>query len=140
MSVLDEVLGSLRAMSQLQLLLAFVACSAYALAQGGLVGRRGRRIAWALTLLSVVAFAFESTEWMYAAMLTAFGIAGLGLFVAIAWLVSRALGFSRPLVAAEVAPLAEAADAEAELAPMPAPQPARGQLALPQHNGPAHSV
>ena len=140
MSVLDEVLGSLRAMSQLQLLLAFVACSGYALAQGGLVGRKGRRIAWALTLLSVVGFAFESTEWMHAAMLAAFGIAGLGLFVAIAWLMSRALGFTRPIVVVDAGALAETADAEAGLPPAPVPQSARSQLALPQHNGPAHSV
>jgi hypothetical protein len=139
MSVLDEVLGSLRAMSQLQLLLAFVACSGYALAQGGLIGRKGRRIAWGLTLLSVVGFAFESSEWMHAAMLAAFGIAGLGLFVAIAWLMSRLLGFSRPLAVADAIALADTA--EAELPSTPVPQPARSQpISLPQHNGPAHSV
>jgi len=140
MSVLDEVFGSLRAMSQLQLLLAFVACASYALAQGGLIGRKGRRIAWSLTLLSVIGFAFESTEWMHAAMLAAFAIAGLGLFVATAWLMSRALGFSRPLAVAEAAALAETAEAESDAPPALAPQPARSQRALPQHNGPAHSV
>ena len=140
MSVLDDVLSSLREMSQLQLLLAFLACTGYALGQGGLIGRKGRRIAWGVTLLSVVGFAFESTEWMHAAMLAAFGIAGLGLFVMIAWLMSRALGFSRPLAVAEAAAFAETAEAEAEVLPAVAPQPARSQRALPQHNGPAHSV
>ena len=45
MSVLDDVFASLRAISLVQLLLAFVACTGYALAQGGLVSAKARRIA-----------------------------------------------------------------------------------------------
>jgi len=141
MSVLDDVLSSLREMSQLQLLLAFLACTGYALGQGGLIGRKGRRIAWGVTLVSVIGFAFESSEWMHAAMLVAFGIAGLGLFVATAWLMSRALGFSRPRAVAEAAEFAESAEAESDFLPTPLPPSPRTPRALPQHNnGPAHSV
>lgn len=94
MSVLGDVFESLKGMSLLQLLLAFVACTAYALAQGALVGRRGRRAAWAMALAGAAGFAFESTEWMYAAMLCAFAIAGLGVFVGAVWLLSRSLGLA----------------------------------------------
>ena len=134
MSVLDDLLNSLRSMSQLQLLLAFVACTGYALAQGSLVGLKGRRIAWGSTLLGALGFAFESSEWMHAAMLVTFAIAGLGLFVASAWLLSRALGFAQPRATAEAA---ETVESEAASTHAQAP---RGPLTLPQGNGPAHSV
>jgi hypothetical protein len=142
MSVLDDVLSSLRLMSQLQLLLAFLACTGYALAQGGLIGPKGRRIAWGLTLLSVVGFAFESSEWMYAAMLASFGIAGLGLFAAAAWLMSRALGFSRPRAVAEAAEFAESAEAESDFPPTLVQPSPRSLRARPQqhNNDPAPSV
>lgn len=96
MSVLGDVLDSLRAMTQLQLLLAFVACTGYAFAQGDLFGAVGRRRAWCTTALAAVGFGIESTNWTYATMLVAFAVAGLGLFVAGTWLISRALGLSRP--------------------------------------------
>jgi hypothetical protein len=140
MSVLDDVLNSLRLMSQLQLLLAFVACTGYALAQGGLIGTRGRRLAWGSTLLATIGFALESTEWMHAAMLAAFAIAGLGVFVASTWLMSRALGFSQPRAVAEAVAFAESVEsAESEFPPTQAQAP-RSPLALAQHNGAAHSV
>jgi hypothetical protein len=140
MSVLDDVLNSLRLMSQLQLLLAFVACTGYALAQGSLIGAKGRRVAWGSTVFSTVGFALESTEWMHAAMLAAFAIAGLGMFVASTWLMSRALGFSQPRAVAEAVAFAETVEsAEADFPPAQAQAP-RSPLAMPQHNGPAHSV
>jgi len=94
MSVLGEVFDSLRLMTQLQLLLAFLACTGYALAQGKLVPPKGRRIAGSVAFVCAAGFAFESTEWMHAAMLLSFAIVGLGLFVAATWLISRALGFT----------------------------------------------
>jgi hypothetical protein len=78
---------------------------------------------------------------MHAAMLAAFGIAGLGLFVASAWLMSRALGFSRPRAVAEAAEFAESAEAESDFPPTPVPPSPRTPRARPQHNnGPAHST
>jgi hypothetical protein len=133
MSVIGEVFGSLRTMSQFQLLLAFMACTGYALAQGALVSAKARRVAAATALMAVAGFAFESSQWMYAAMLATFAIAGLGVFVATAWLTSNALGLAQPRTAAEVAGVGDAADA----APS-APQPAL--LALPQPGGAAHSA
>ncbi|MEP6874895.1 MAG: hypothetical protein ABI887_11065 [Burkholderiales bacterium] len=132
MSVLADVLSSLRTMTQLQLLLAFLACTGYALGQGGLIGPRGRRIAWAVTLLSALGFAIESTEWMHAAMLATFAVAGLGLFVASAWIISRLLGFTP---SGRSGPTLESEFPPTNAQPSPSPR----AMAAP-HNGPAHSV
>ena len=133
MSVLAEVFDTLKAMSLLQLLLAFIACIGYALAQGALVEPRGRRVAAALAALGATGFALESAEWTYAAMLAAAAIAGMGLFIAAVWLTSRLLGFDRVhMLPAADAPL-----------PEPEPEPAAAQPgAARQRPGrePAHST
>ena len=95
MSTLVDVFGSLKAMSQWQLLLAFVACIGYVAAQGRMFGPRGRRIAWASAGVGAAGFALESAEWTFATMLLGFAVAGVGLFVALVWLTSRALGFAQ---------------------------------------------
>lgn len=124
MSMLGDVFGSLKSMSQLQLLLAFIACIGYALAQGGLLPANGRCIAWCTAALAAVGFAFESSDWTYATVLLGFAIAGIGSFVAAAWLTSRALGIGRvpaalPLESTEPAPNAAPVLVEAK------PRPAR---------------
>jgi hypothetical protein len=82
-------------MSLLQLLLAFVACIGYSLAQGALVSSpRVRGFAGAAAFVGAVGYAILGTEWMHAAMLVAFAFAGMGLFVAIVWVTSRLLGFA----------------------------------------------
>jgi len=143
MSVLGDVFNSLQAMNQWQLLLAFVACTAYVLAQGDLVSPKVRRMAWSAALLSTAVFVLESAEWMYSAMLAAFAIAGLGLFVASAWILSRALGFSKPRATAEAAAFAEsveAAEAEVPVLQSVPVQASLGARTLSQHSGPAHST
>jgi hypothetical protein len=95
MSVIGDVFGRLRMMSLLQLLLAFLACTGYALAQGALVGPRGRRYAVLVAAIAAFGFAVESAQWTQAAMLMAFAVAGLGLFVAAVWLTSLTIGFAR---------------------------------------------
>ena len=89
MSELGHVFDSLKAMSLLQLLLAFIACTGYVLAQGGLVGARGRRASGVVAAMAAVAFTILASDWMAATMLVAFAVAGLGVFVAAAWLLSR---------------------------------------------------
>jgi len=94
MSVIGDVFDSLRAMSLLQLLLAFVACIGYSLAQGALVSSpRVRGFAGAAAFVGAVGYAILGTEWMHAAMLVAVAFAGMGLFVSIVWVTSRMLGF-----------------------------------------------
>jgi hypothetical protein len=101
------------------LLLAFLACTGYALAQGKLIPVKGRRVAGSIAFASAFGFAFESTAWMHAAMLLTFAVAGLGLFVATTWLISRALGFS----ARRAAPAATDSDTSPAALPPPSPQP-----------------
>ena len=116
MSVLGDVFGSLGSMSQLQLLLAFIACIGYAFAQGSLLPLRGRRVSWFIAALAAAGFAFESPDWTHAAMLLGFAVAGMGSFVALVWLTSRALGFG-PTHAAQAI---DAANADVGLAMAPA--------------------
>jgi len=141
MSVLGDVINSLQPMGQWQLLLAFAACTAYVLAQGGLLNAKGRRVAWGVAFVSAVAFTLDSAEWMYSAMLTAFAVAGLGLFVASAWLLSRVLGFSKPRATAEAVAFAESVDAaESQPATAITPPVSSARPPLSPHNGPAHST
>ena len=126
MTELGDVFGSLKAMSLLQLLLSFLACIGYALAQGRLIGPRGRHYAWALAVLGAVGFAFDSPEWMRAAMLIAFAVAGLGVFVVVVWVTSRMLGHAQPRVAS------------AQIDTAPQPGAARARPACPTEH--AHSI
>ena len=91
MSVLGHVFDSLAAMSLLQLLLAFMGCMGYALAQGGLLAPRGRQFAGTTALVAAAAFTMLANDWTAAIMLVVFGVAGLGLFVAAAWVLSRSV-------------------------------------------------
>ena len=132
MSVLGDVFGSLESMSQLQLLLAFITCIGYAFAQGSLLLPRGRRAAWFVTAFAASGFAFESPDWTLAAMLLVFALAGMGSFVALVWLTSRALGFGT----ARRARPTDVASTDAGLAASPAA--AKPRVARPSEH--AHSL
>jgi len=113
MTVFDDVFDSLTTMSQSQLLLAFVACIGYTVAQGSLVSGRGRGIAFAATLAAALGFAFHSGAWAHGAVLLAFAVTGFGAFAAIVWLAGRLLGLARPNAApADAANAADAVVAE----------------------------
>lgn len=131
MTGLGDVFDSLRSTSQLQLLLAFVACIGYAFAQGSLLARRGRRVAWFAAVIGAGGFAFESDDWTRATVLLGFAIAGMGSFVAAVWLLSRALGLRRaePEVAPDAAPFEPGTSSSPDARPR-APRP----------GDPAHSV
>jgi hypothetical protein len=130
MSVLDEVFGSLGSMSQLQLLMAFVACAGYALGLGSLLPVKGRRVAWIVTALAAIVFAIESPDWTLGAMLLGFAIAGLGTFVALVWLTSRLIGFGR-----DTAPATAEQPVDSSFPIQPEPR-----SRTPQTTGPAHFV
>lgn len=99
MSVLGHVFDNLKAISLLQLLLAFLACIGYAVAQGGLLGSRGRQRAGLMALVAAAAFTLLASDWMAATMLVIFAVAGMGVFVALAWVLSRwVAGASTPAV------------------------------------------
>ncbi len=95
MSVISDVFDSFRAMSLLQLMLAFVACIGYSLAQGALVASpRVRGFAGVAAFVGAIGYSILGTEWMHAAMLVAFALAGMGVFVSVVWVTSRLLGFA----------------------------------------------
>lgn len=94
MTVLGNVFDSLRTISQWQLLLAFIACIGYSLAQGSLLAARTRTFTALVAMLSALAFVLLGATWAQSTMLVAFAVAGLGGFAAIAWVSGRLLGFS----------------------------------------------
>ncbi|HWH81140.1 MAG TPA: hypothetical protein VNU71_02775 [Burkholderiaceae bacterium] len=110
MSPIAKVFADLGSMGLWQLLLAFVACMAYALAQGRLFGRRGNRVAWAAAFGAAAAFVATSADWTGAVVLVAIAIAGLGSFAGLVWLTSRLFGIDRtpPLAPADSAFAADA--------------------------------
>lgn len=100
MTVIGDVFDSLEKMSQEQLLLAFVAGIGYTLAQGGLLAARTRTLAALVATVSALAFVLLGPAWAQSAMLVAFSVAGLGAFVAIAWVCGRLLGFGAAMPSA----------------------------------------
>ena len=103
MSVLGHVFDTLATMSLVQLLLAFLGCMGYALAQGGLLAPRGRHWAGASALAAAAAFTLLANDWTAGIMLVAFAVAGLGLFVAAAWVLSRSVVAAGRTAATDVA-------------------------------------
>lgn len=100
MSVLGEVFFGLEVMSLTQLLLAFVGCAGYQLGQGGLVSARGRHVAWFAAAGAAGGFVILASEWMHAAMLIAFAVAGMGVFTMAVWATCRLIGTQRMPAAA----------------------------------------
>lgn len=92
MTELDDVFDSLNSMSLLQLLMAFVACTAYTLAQGGLVAIRSRGIITVTALVAALGFILLSDTWAHGTVLVAVAVAGIGAFVAMAWVLGRLFG------------------------------------------------
>lgn len=104
MSTLAGVFDGLETMGLPQLLLAFVACMAFVLAQGRLLGRAGRCWAAAAAFGGAAGFVVMDAEWASAIVLVAVAVAGLGAFTAIVWLTTRAIGFDHtPAAGAPVA-------------------------------------
>lgn len=113
MAMLHDVFDSLRAMTLLHLLLAFVAFIGYMLAEGRLVPPRVRLYAGLVAAASAACFVIESPQWTSGAILVALAIGAVGLFTAIVWGLSAALGLRQsvpPLPAA----LADTSAAPAE--------------------------
>ena len=118
MTELDDVFDSLNSMSLVQLLMAFVACITYTLAQGGLVASRSRGVATLSAMVAAFGFVVLSNTWACGAVLVAFAVAGIGAFVAIAWLLGRVFAPApAPVVSAAEARAFPEPDAAAAAAP-----------------------
>ncbi len=96
---MTELGDSLERMNFMQLLLLFGFVTCYVLAIGGLFGSTVRLRAAGLALLQAGAFTALTDPWVHGALLMAFAVAGLGLFVVLSWLLARALGPRQALTA-----------------------------------------
>lgn len=90
---MSELNRTLHGLGFEQLLLALVFLASYALALSGLTGERGRRRAALLALLAAIGFAARTDPWVHGALLMAFAVAGMGLFILAVWLVCSLFGF-----------------------------------------------
>ena len=92
--VMSELQDTLRNMGFVQLLLAFVFLTGYALALSSLTGALGRKRAGIVALLAALAFVATTQPWVHGVLLMVFAVAGLGLFMGTAWLLSRLFGLA----------------------------------------------
>jgi hypothetical protein len=92
MTMLHDVAESLRAMTLVHLLLAFLACIGYMLAEGQLAPARVRLYSGVVAAASAIWFVIDSSQWTAGAMLVAFAIGIVGVFTALVWVLSAALG------------------------------------------------
>ena len=114
MTMLHGVAESLQAMTLLHLLLAFLAGIGYMIAEGQLAPVRVRLYAGAVVVVSAGWFVIDSPQWTAGAMLVAFAIGIVGLFTALVWVLSAALGLRHTASLAPMQPVPEAAGAPSE--------------------------
>jgi hypothetical protein len=96
---------SLAAMGFVQLALAFVCLTCYAMLLSGALGATLRLAAGASALVAAGALAALTDPWTNGVILVAIGVAGIGLFVIAAWGISAACGLAGRHVVESVAPL-----------------------------------
>jgi hypothetical protein len=120
---MEDVAGSLQKLNLAQMLLAWAFVGCYALALGGMLGATGSLRSAAAALVSAVLFCVFADNWVHAALLVMCAVAGMGLFVAAAWLLARTSAWlvrrGQPAQRPAAAPL-----------PAPRPRPAAALRAL----------
>jgi hypothetical protein len=106
LSPMDDIAVSLNKLSLLQMVCAWTFVACYALALGGMLEPRGSRRAAGIAVLAAVLFCALSENWVHGALLVMFAVAGMGLFVALAWALARVAAWSlhRDAPAPQVAP------------------------------------
>lgn len=107
MTMLQGIAESLRAMTLLHLLLAFLACMGYLVAEGQLAPVRMRLYGGLVAAASAVWFVIDSPQWTAGAMLVALAVGIVGLFTALVWLLSAALGLRHAVSVAAAQPATE---------------------------------
>ena len=122
---MNELGHSLERMSFMQLLLLFGFVTTYMVAVGGLFGGWVRLRAAAAALAQAVAFVALTDPWVHGALLVAFVVGALGVFVMLSWLLARMFG---PRALPLPAPDSEAVDSSLPNSqPMPLRAPKLGQ-------------
>ena len=89
---MNELGHSLERMSFVQLLLLFGFVTTYMVSVGGLFGGWVRLRAAAAALAQAVAFVALTDPWVHGALLVAFVVGALGVFVMLSWLLARLFG------------------------------------------------
>ncbi len=89
---MNELGHSLERMSFVQLLLLFGFVTTYMVALGGLFGSWVRLRAAAAALAQALAFVALTDPWVHGALLVAFVLGALGVFVMLSWLLARVFG------------------------------------------------
>jgi hypothetical protein len=120
MDIFGGPADSLRAMGFVQQLLAFLFVASYAFALGGLLDSTGRLRAWCFSALMAAGFVAMTRPWVHGALLVAFTVVALGLFIAAVWILSGVLssiGQARPAAASEDALAGEPTPATQAAAP-----------------------
>jgi hypothetical protein len=85
---MDEIVASLNELSVPQYGLAFVFVASYALSIGAILGGRVRLFFGVLAAGSGGCFAFTMDPWFLGALLVAYAVIGMGLFIGVVWLAS----------------------------------------------------
>jgi hypothetical protein len=129
--MLHDVAESVRAMTLLHLLLAFLACTGYMLAEGQLAPVRVRLYGGLVAAASAIWFVIDSSQWTAGAMLVALAVGVAGVFTALVWVLSAVLGLRHAAhVVVAQAPATEAAGPSPDVrVPIAATRPG----ALPSH-------
>jgi hypothetical protein len=89
---MNDLNHTLQNMGALQLLLALVFLGAYAVLLGGFVEGRAQAIAALVAALAASVFTARTDPWVHGVLLVAFVVVGMGLFIAVAWVVTRLAG------------------------------------------------
>ena len=92
---LGDIEHSLDTLDFARLLLAFVFLTSYALALSRLASARTRGVVALASLAAAAGFVATTSPWEIGALLVAFAVAGMGLFIAAVWLLSLALRGTR---------------------------------------------
>jgi hypothetical protein len=89
MSVIDDIRATLNAIGFAQQACLFVFLATYPLTLGTLASARGRRTAGLAAALSMAGFVCLTDPWMYGVLIAAAMLAGVGAFIATAWLLDQ---------------------------------------------------
>lgn len=108
---MNDITLELNQLTFVQTVLAWAFVGCYALSLGGMLGSSGSTRSAALAGLAAIAFCVVSDHWVHGALLVLFSVAGIGVFVAAAWLITRAAVWwsqperQRPATSAPVTPV-----------------------------------
>jgi hypothetical protein len=91
---MNDLEATLHDMGFVQLLLALAFLASYVAALGGLFGLGGRLRALWMAFFAACGFSAMTQPWVHGAMLMAFAVVGIGVFIFAVWAVTRLAGLA----------------------------------------------